>query len=155
MICRPGGRRLHSPAIGSDLVGAWLEAPSLSCPTVGLCVPAPLTVLAGNAVSRATAFAAMEDDFQLDPNSRRLFEVAGFLLLASGAIAAILLVVAVSVAALRLGVLPRWLGWAGLVAAVLLPLAVGFIGFLVLWAWVLAVSAALALNRTTSMPGHD
>lgn len=112
-------------------------------------------VLAGNAVSRATAFAAMEDDFQLDPNTRRLFEVAGLLLLASGAIAAILLVVAVSVAALRLGVLPRWLGWAGLVAAVLLPLAVGFIGFLVLWAWVLAVSAALALNRTPSMAMHD
>lgn len=112
-------------------------------------------VLAGNAVSRATAFAAMEDDFQLDPNTRRLFEVAGFLLLASGAIAAILLVVAVSVAALRLGVLPRWLGWAGLVAAVLLPLAVGFIGFLVFWAWVLAVSAALVLNRTPSMAGND
>lgn len=112
-------------------------------------------VLAGNALSRATAFAAMEDDFQLDPNTRRLFEVAGLLLLASGAIAAILLVVAVSVAALRLGVLPRWLGWAGLVAAVLLPLAVGFIGFLVLWAWVLAVSAALALNRTPSMAMDD
>jgi len=30
------------PAGGSDLVGAWLEAPSLSCPTVGLCVPALL-----------------------------------------------------------------------------------------------------------------
>ena len=112
-------------------------------------------VLAGNAMSRATAFAAMEDNFQLDPNTRRLFEVAGLLLLASGAIAAILLVVAVSVAALRLGVLPRWLGWAGLVAAVLLPLAVGFIGFLVLWAWVLAVSAVLVLNRTPSMAGHD
>ena len=104
-------------------------------------------VLAGNAVSRATAFAAMGDDFQLDPNTRRLFEDAGLLLLASGAIAAILMVVAASVAALRLGVLPRWLGWAGLSAAVLLPLAVGFIGFLVLWAWVLAVSAVLGLNR--------
>lgn len=43
MMCRPGGRRLHSPAGGRDLVGAWLEAPSLSCPTVGLCVPALLT----------------------------------------------------------------------------------------------------------------
>jgi hypothetical protein len=111
-------------------------------------------VLAGNAVSRATAFAATGDEFKLDPNTRRLFEDAGLLLLASGAIAAILLVVAVSVAALRLGVLPRWLGWAGLAAAVLLPLAVAFIGFLVLWAWVLAVSVALAVNRP-SVAAHD
>jgi hypothetical protein len=104
-------------------------------------------LLAGNAVSRATAFAAMSDDFQLDPNTRRLIEDAGLLLLASGAFAAILLVVAVSLAALRHGVLPRWLGWAGFPAAALLPLAIAFVGFLVLAVWVLAVSAALAFGR--------
>jgi hypothetical protein len=103
-------------------------------------------VLAGNAVSRATAFAAMSDDFQLDPNTRRLAEDAGFLLFVSGALAAILLVVAVSFAALRHGLLPRWLGWAGFLVAALLPLAIGFIGFLVFLVWVLAVSAALALR---------
>ncbi len=104
-------------------------------------------VLAGNAVSRATAFAAMSDDFQLDPNTRRLVEDVGFLLFVSGALAAILLVVAVSLAALRHGLLPRWLGWAGFPAAALLPLAIGFVGFLVLALWMLAVSAALALRR--------
>lgn len=104
-------------------------------------------VLAGNAVSRATAFAAMDDEFTLDPNTRRLFEDAGFLLFVSGVLAAILLVVAVSFAALRYGVLPRWLGWAGFPAAVLLPLAIGFVGFLVFIAWLLAVSAALAFRR--------
>ena len=35
-------------------------------------------ILAGNAVSRATAFAAMDEDFQLDPDTRDLFETAGF-----------------------------------------------------------------------------
>jgi hypothetical protein len=104
-------------------------------------------VLAGNAVSRATAFAAMSDDFELDPNTRRLVEDIGFLLFVSGALAAILLVVAVSVAALRHGVLPSWLGWAGFVVAALLPLAIGFVGFLVFLVWVLAVSAALAFHR--------
>jgi hypothetical protein len=104
-------------------------------------------VLAGNAVSRATAFAAMSDDFQLDPNTRRLVEDVGFLLFVSGALAAILLVVAASLAALRHGLLPRWLGWAGFPAAALLPLAIGFVGFLVLALWMLAVSAALALRR--------
>ena len=59
-----------------------------------------------------SAFAATDDAFTLDPNTRRLFEDAGLLLFASGAIAAILLVVAVSVATLRFGVLPRWLDWA-------------------------------------------
>ncbi len=119
---------------------AW--AGSVACATL---------ILAGNAVSRATAFAAMEDRFQLDANSRRLFETAGFLLFVGGALAAILLVVAVSVSALRYGVLPRWLGWAGFVVAALLPLAIGFIGFLVLLAWVLAASVAL-MSRSTPAP---
>jgi hypothetical protein len=74
-------------------------------------------LLAGNAVSRATAFAAMSEDFVLDPNTRRLAEDAGLLLLASGAIAAMLLVIASSIAGLRHGVLPRSLAWAGFPAA--------------------------------------
>jgi hypothetical protein len=110
-------------------------------------VACAVLVLAGNAVSRATAFAAMSDDFQLDPNTRRLAEDAGFLLFVSGALAAILLVVAVSLAALRHGLLSRWLGWAGFVVAALLPLAIGFVGFLVFLVWVLAVSATLAFRR--------
>ena len=107
--------------------------------------------LAGNAVSRATAFAAMDTDvFELDVNSRRLLEDAGLLLLASGAIAAILFVVSASIAAVRHGILPRWLGWAGFVVAAVLPLAVGFIGFLALFLWVLLVSSVLAIRRTTT-----
>jgi hypothetical protein len=104
-------------------------------------------ILAGNAVSRATAFAAMEEGFQLNLDTRDLFETAGFLLFVSGALAAIPLVVGVSLATLRHGVLPRWLGWAGFVVAVLLPLAIAFVGFLVFLLWVLATSAALALRR--------
>ena len=128
-------------------------------PLAALCwaggVTSAALVLAGNAVSRATGFAATGDEFRLDPNTRRLFEDAGLLLLASGAIAAILLVVAVSVAALRLRVLPRWLGWVGFAAAALLPLAVAFIGFLVLWAWVLVVSAVLGFGQSPSVSAHD
>jgi hypothetical protein len=114
-------------------------------------------LLGGNAVSRAPAFAAMSDEFQLDPDTRRLVEDAGLLLLASGALAAILLVVAVSLAALRHRVLPRWLGWAGFPAAALLPLAIAFVGFLVLAAWALAVSAALAFRHSpaTAAPSGE
>jgi hypothetical protein len=105
-------------------------------------------MLAGNAVSRATAFAAMDTDvFELDVNSRRLLEDAGLLLLASGAIAAILFVVVASIAAVRYGILPRWLGWAGFAVAAVLPLAIGFIGFLALFLWVLVVSVVMVAGR--------
>src|SRR5438876_6742569 len=111
-------------------------------------VACAVLVLAGNAVSRATAYTALDDKFRLDPNTRRLFEDTGFLLFASGALAAILLVVAVSLAGLRYGVLPRWLSWAGFPAAALLTLGIVFVGFLVFALWMLVVSGALALRRS-------
>jgi hypothetical protein len=104
-------------------------------------------VLTGNALSRATAFAAMDDEFQLEPNTRRLFENAGFLLFATAGMTAILLVVAVSLAAFRYATLPRWLGWVGVICAVLLPLSIVFIGFLVLGLWVIVVSGVLVAQR--------
>jgi hypothetical protein len=111
-------------------------------------VACAVLVLAGNAVSRATAFAATDDLLKLDPNTQRIFETAGFLLYVAAAYAAILLVVAVSLAALRYGVLPRWLAWSGFVAAVLLLTAIAFVGFLVLLAWVLAISITLLARAT-------
>jgi hypothetical protein len=144
-----GLRRLVAAAEGAPVtLGAIAWA--------GAVAYASLT-LAGNAVSRATAFAAMETDvFELDANSRRLLETAGLLLLASGALAAILFVVAVSLAALRYALLPRWLAWAGFPVAALLPLAVGFVGFLFLFAWVLVVGITLVARRPdapTASPG--
>jgi magnesium-transporting ATPase (P-type) len=106
-------------------------------------------ILAGNAVSRTTAFASDDELFTLDPDTQRMFESAGFLLFVSAAFAAILLVVAVSVGALRYGFLPQWLGWAGIVVAVLLPSAFAFVGFVILLAWVLAV----AITLTARSPG--
>ena len=108
-------------------------------------------ILAGNAISRGAGFASLDKDFHLDPNTRRYFEDVGFLLFTSGALAGILLVVGVSLAALRYGLLPRWLGWAGFVVALLLPTAIAFIGFLIFLVWLLAVSVALALRRTAAV----
>jgi len=117
-------------------------------------VACSVLLLAGNAVSRATAFTSMDHEFKLDPNTRRQLEDVGFLLFVSGALAAILLVVAVSVAALRLRVLPRWLGWAGFPVAFLMPTAIGFLGFLVFALWVLTVSGALVLRRSAATPAR-
>jgi hypothetical protein len=109
---------------------------------------ASVLILAGDALSRATAFSAMDADFELEPNTRRLFENAGFLLFVCGALAAILLTAGVAVAALRHSGLPRWLGWSSVVTAVLLPLAIGFIGFLVFLLWILLVSGVLAFRSS-------
>jgi hypothetical protein len=59
-------------------------------------ISAAVVLLVGNAVSRGTAFIAMSDEFVLDPNTRRLVDQVGFLILVSGALAAILLVAATS-----------------------------------------------------------
>ena len=113
---------------------------------------ASVLILAGDAVSRATAFSAMDAEFDLEPNTRRQFENAGFLLFVCGALAAILLTAGMAVAALRHGVLPRWVGWSNVGTAVLLPLAIGFVGFLVFMLWILLVSAALALRSSNHAP---
>ena len=111
-------------------------------------------ILAGDAVSRTPAFASMDDNFKLDPNTARLANDMGFLLYASAALAAILFVVGVSLSALRYGVLPRWLGWAGFVFAVLLTLGIAFVGFLVFALWVLIVSGVLGFARSRETPEH-
>jgi hypothetical protein len=111
-------------------------------------------VLVANAISRAAAFASMENEFQLDLETRDYFETAGFLLFVSGTYAAILLVASVAIAALPRNAFPRWLGWVSAVTAPLLILAIAFIGFLVLFVWVLVVSAVLIKRpaRVTEAP---
>jgi hypothetical protein len=138
---------LFAVALRSVIARAERETAMLAALTLASGSVAGALFLTGNAVSRATAFAATEEEFRLDPDTRRLFEDAGLLILVGGALAAILLVVAVSLAALRHGVLSRWVGWAGFPVAALLPLAVAFLGFLVLFVWVLAVSINLLVRR--------
>jgi hypothetical protein len=100
-------------------------------------------ILAGDALSRATALAAYDDTFVLNPSTRKLFENAGYLLYVCAAIAGILLVAAIAIAVFQRRTLSRWVGWVSIVAALLLPLAIVFVGFLVFLVWVLAVSVSL------------
>ena len=115
-------------------------------------VMAATLVLAGNAVSRAPAFASMDDNFTLDPDQARLLNDLGFMLFASATLAAILLVVAVSLATLRYGVLPRWVGWFGFPIALLLVLGIAFVGYLFFALWIVVVAVALLLRRQPSAP---
>lgn len=140
----------HGVRVVIDRAGSTVSSAARIAFTGG--VAASVLILAGDALSRATAFSSMDAEFQLEPNTRRLFENAGFLLFVCGALAAILLTAGVAVAALRHGALPRWLGWSSVVTAVLLPLAIGFVGFLVFLLWVLLMSGRLALRQSDRAP---
>ena len=100
-------------------------------------------ILAGDALSRATALAAYDDTLVLNPSTRKLFENAGYLLYVCAALAGILLLAAVAIAVFQRRTLSRWVGWVSIVAALLLPLAIVFVGFLVFLVWVLVVSVSL------------
>lgn len=69
--------------------------------------------------------------------------------------AAVLMLVAASVVILRTRLLPRWVGWAGIVVAVLLiPQPVGwFVWFLGFPAWIVVVS--ILLSRSGARAGSN
>jgi hypothetical protein len=99
--------------------------------------------VAGVSLFAAPATLADENHFKLDPNTAEMFNDAGYLMLVGGVMVAAIMVLAASTAALRTGVLPAWLGWVGLVVAVVMLFAVVFIPILVFVGWVLVVSLAM------------
>ena len=131
----------------SLLAKAETEPRTLTAITWAGAVSSATLILVGDAVSRTPAFASLDYNFTLDPNAARLLNDMGFLLYASAALAAILLVAGVSLAVLRHGILPRWVGWAGFPLAALLLLGIAFVGFLVFALWVLLVSVILVFRR--------
>jgi hypothetical protein len=68
--------------------------------------------------------------------------VGGAMFVIGGGFAASLLVAASSVVMLRGGALPTWLGWFGVVVAILLLLSVFFFPLLTFFVWVVIVSVA-------------
>jgi len=64
-----------------------------------------------------------------------------------GGFAALVLVLTTSIISLRTGVLPQWLAWLGILAAIVLLFAVIFLPMVALLIWVLAVAGVL-LTRT-------
>jgi magnesium-transporting ATPase (P-type) len=99
--------------------------------------------VAGVSLFAAPASLADDTDFKLDPNTAQLFNNAGYFLLVGGVMVASILVLSTSTAALRTGILPAWLGWAGLIVAVAMIFAFFFLPILVFVAWVLVVSLVM------------
>jgi hypothetical protein len=99
--------------------------------------------VAGVSLFAAPASLAGDSDFKLDPNAAELVSNAGYFLLVGGVMVASIMVLSASTAALRTGVLPAWLGWVGLVVAVVMLFAVIFFPILVFVGWVLVVSLVM------------
>lgn len=120
------------------------EPKSLSALAFGAGVASAALLMAGISVHSAIPAAVEETDrFVLDPNTARLLEYVAFLLFVGSTMVASVLVAATSVLALRTAVLPRWLGWIGLVVALILLVAVFFFPIVALWAWAVVVSVVL------------
>jgi hypothetical protein len=82
---------------------------------------------------------------QIDPTLARVLVNFGFvLLLVFGLAAAAAMVLVASIAALRTGVLPRWLAWAGLPLAALLLLGPMYMPQLLVPIWAVTVGIVLA-----------
>jgi hypothetical protein len=87
-------------------------------------------------------------------DAARVLPELGFpVLLIGGMFAAIAMICATSVLTFRTGVLPRWIGWYGFVAAVLLLAAVVFLPMILFVLWVLFVSIAMLRQaKATAAP---
>jgi hypothetical protein len=80
----------------------------------------------------------------VSPEAARLLpELSYPILLIAGAFAAIAMIDATSILALRTRVLPRWIGWFGFFAAIVLLFGFLFIPLVALVLWVLFVSVAM------------
>jgi hypothetical protein len=114
------------------------------------------TALYIGGVSLLTAPATLADEskFKLDPNTAEMFSDAGYLLLVGGVMVAAVMVLATSTAALRTGVLPRWLGWIGLVVAVVMLLSIYYFPMIIFAGWVLMVSLLMIVMAWKTEPVH-
>jgi hypothetical protein len=84
----------------------------------------------------------------INPEIQRVIPDLGFpLLLIGGAFSAIAMIDAASVLIVKTGVLPKWIGWFGFVAAVGLLFAGFFLPMVLLLLWVLFASVAMLRRR--------
>jgi hypothetical protein len=103
-------------------------------------------IIAGTAVSISPAVVAGDQDFALDPNTAEALNAAGYWILSAGIMTTSVVVLGTSMAALRTGVLPMWLGWTGLVVAVLMLFAVYYVPMLIFAVWMMVVSFLMVVQ---------
>jgi len=101
---------------------------------------------AGLTLLISPAFMASDDKFTFDPNTADFMQDAGYGLFVAALIFASLLLLATSLVSYRTRLLPMWLAWVSVPAAIALLFGVFFFPVIVLLVWVLLVSVVMLLQ---------
>ena len=109
-------------------------------------VAVTLWTVAGSMFASIAFTLSDSDEFKLDANLSRFVDSLGYGVWFSGTTIAAVLVAGTGVAALRTGLLPRWLAWLSFVVALTMLFAFAFIPFVIMLGWILVVSATLILQ---------
>lgn len=106
-------------------------------------------LMAGGATIAAVAGAiAFRDAPIMNVDLVRILPQMGYaMMLLGGGFAALVLVLTASIITLQTRALPAWLGWLGIIAAVVLLFSVIFLPMIALLIWVLAASIVLLMRR--------
>jgi hypothetical protein len=96
---------------------------------------------------------ALRDAPVTDPDLVRVLPPMGRLMLLWAGFAGLLLLLAAAVVILRTGVLPRWLAWLGIVAAVALLFDLIYGQILPFWTWVFIASIVMLMRREETESG--
>jgi hypothetical protein len=122
-------------------------AGTLTALAFGAGIAAAALWVAAASVFTSIAFALDQSkDFTLDPDSYRVVQMAGYALWVSGTTVAAITVTATAVAALRAGLLPKWLAWLSFPVALTMLVSFLWIPFLIFCGWVIAVAVTLMVR---------
>ena len=131
----------------ADGTGTWAAL------AFGSGVAAAVLWIASVALFSSASFTASDTDkFQLDPNTYRVLNDAGYAVWFSGTTLALGVVAGTTVAAFRTGFLPRWLAWLSIPVALSMLVSFFFFPFLIFCGWVLVVAATLMMRREAPGP---
>jgi hypothetical protein len=142
----------------SDLRRAEGGTGALSNLTFGAGVAFAAVWMVSAAALSSVAYAIELGDAPVsDPDLVRVLPATGgLLLLLGGGFAGLLVLVATSLAIFRTGVLPRWLAWLGIVAAIVLLFDVIYGNIFPFWTWVLVASIVMLRRREeTATTAHS
>ena len=125
----------------SRLACAECRAGPLTPLTFGAGIAAATLWLVAGVFWMAVAYTASETkEFRVDPDTERLVSEMAYLFWVTGMFTVLVVVLGTSLLALRTRVLPKWLGWLGLLVAVALLGSLGVFPFFLFLGWVLLVS---------------
>ena len=111
--------------------------------------------LAIASISLNTAIKTMSDDTYQDtvyPELIHAAEDAGYVMHAAGGVGAGAMMIAASIAALRAGAIPAWLGWVGAAAGILALGSITFFPQFLIALWLIVAGALLFVTRPRPAP---